>query len=53
VLNSDTLELEYRFDYFMCGQFMKFIQREARRLASALGLDLRLAAVTQGGLVPR
>jgi glucosylceramidase len=34
VLNSDTLELEYRFDYYMYGQFMKFIERGAVRIAS-------------------
>jgi len=34
VLNSDTLELDYRFDYYMYGQFMKFIDRGAVRIAS-------------------
>jgi O-glycosyl hydrolase len=34
VLNSDSLELEYRFDYYMYGQFMKFLERGAVRLAS-------------------
>ena len=34
VLNSDTLELDYRFDYYMYGQFMKYIDRGAVRIAS-------------------
>jgi len=34
VLNSETLELDYRFDYYMYGQFMKFIQPGAVRVAS-------------------
>ena len=34
VLNSNTLELEYRFDYYMYGQFMKYIARGAVRVAS-------------------
>jgi len=35
VLNSDTLELEYRFDYYMYGHFAKFIRPGARRIASS------------------
>ena len=42
VLNSDTLELEYRFDYYMYGHFAKFVKRAAVRLRSAEG-DLRFA----------
>jgi len=34
VLNSKTLDLEYRFDYYMYGQFMKFIDRDAVRIDS-------------------
>ncbi|MHC4331756.1 MAG: glycoside hydrolase family 30 beta sandwich domain-containing protein, partial [Planctomycetota bacterium] len=34
VLNSRTLELEYRFDYYMYGQFSKFIRRGAIRIGS-------------------
>jgi glucosylceramidase len=34
VLNSKTLELDYRFDYYMYGHFMKFIQRRAVRIDS-------------------
>ena len=34
VLNSKTLELEYRFDYYMYGHFMKFIDRGAVRIDS-------------------
>jgi O-glycosyl hydrolase len=34
VLNSETLGLEYRFDYYMYGHFSKFIQRGAVRLGS-------------------
>lgn len=34
VLNSDTLKLEYRFDYYMYGQFMKFIRPGAFRISS-------------------
>lgn len=34
VLNSETLELEYRFDYYMYGHFMKFIDRRAVRIDS-------------------
>jgi hypothetical protein len=32
VLNRDTLQLNYRFDYSMYGQFMKFIQPGAVRV---------------------
>ena len=35
VLQRDTLDLEYRYDYFMYGQFMRFIQRDAVRIASS------------------
>jgi len=38
VLNSDTLELDYRFDYYMYGQFMKFIRPGAVRIDSTLPL---------------
>ncbi len=34
VLNSETLELEYRFDYYMYGHFMKYIERRAVRIDS-------------------
>jgi glucosylceramidase len=34
VLNSKTLELEYRFDYYMYGHFMKYIDRGAVRIDS-------------------
>ncbi|MCP4640512.1 MAG: hypothetical protein GY851_08770 [bacterium] len=34
ILNTDDLSLEYRFDYYMYGQFMKFIQPGAVRVAS-------------------
>ena len=34
VLNSKTLELDYRFDYYMYGQFMKFIKAGAVRINS-------------------
>jgi len=34
VLNRDSLELNYRFDYFIYGQFMKFIRPGAVRIAS-------------------
>lgn len=36
VLNSDKLTLDYRFDYYMYGQFMKFIRPEATRIYSDL-----------------
>jgi glucosylceramidase len=34
VLNSKTLELKYRFDYYMYGHFMKYIKRGAIRIDS-------------------
>ena len=34
VLNSDILTLDYRFDYYMYGQFMKFIRPGAVRVHS-------------------
>ncbi|MHC4727276.1 MAG: glycoside hydrolase family 30 protein, partial [Planctomycetota bacterium] len=34
VLNSNTLELQYRFDYYMYGHFMKYIKRGAIRIES-------------------
>jgi glucosylceramidase len=34
VLNSKTLKLEYRFDYYMYGHFMKYIKRGAIRIES-------------------
>jgi len=34
VLNSDNLTLDYRFDYYMYGQFMKFIRPGAVRIHS-------------------
>jgi O-glycosyl hydrolase len=34
VLNSDSLKLDYRFDYYMYGQFMKFIRPGAVRVHS-------------------
>lgn len=39
VLNSENLTLDYRFDYYMYGQFMKFIQRDAVRIESSEGDD--------------
>lgn len=36
VLNRDTLALDYRFDYYMYGQFMKFIRPGAMRIHSDL-----------------
>jgi len=36
VLNDD-LSLEYRFDYYMYGQFMKFVERGAVRIESGPG----------------
>jgi len=36
VLNRDTLALDYRFDYYMYGQFMKFIRPGAVRIHSDL-----------------
>lgn len=35
VLNTADLSLEYRFDYYMYGQFMKFIKRGAVRVGSS------------------
>lgn len=35
VLNSDDLTLDYRFDYYMYGQFMKFIRPGAVRIQSS------------------
>ncbi len=35
VLNRDTLETEYRADYYIYGQFMKFIPPGAMRIASS------------------
>ncbi|UCF16263.1 MAG: hypothetical protein JSW59_02155 [Phycisphaerales bacterium] len=40
VLNSETLELEYRFDYCMYGHFMKFIERWAVRIGSTSSKSL-------------
>lgn len=40
VLHSDTLKTEYRFDYYMYGHFMKFIQPGAVRLDSTGSKDL-------------
>jgi O-glycosyl hydrolase len=34
VLNSDTLKLDYRFDYYMYGQFMRYIRPGAMRIQS-------------------
>lgn len=34
VLNSETLEIEFRFDYYMYGQFTKFIKAGAVRINS-------------------
>lgn len=43
---KDSGEVEYRFDYFMYGQFMKFIPRGAVRIASeSRGLPKGLAHV--------
>jgi glucosylceramidase len=40
MLNSETLEVEYRHDYYIYGQFMKFIQRDAIRIASTEARNL-------------
>ncbi len=37
MLNPKTLKPSYHFEYFMCGQFMKFVQRGARRIESTAG----------------
>ncbi|MBN2129052.1 MAG: hypothetical protein JW741_06120 [Sedimentisphaerales bacterium] len=39
VLNRDTLALDYRFDYYMYGQFMKFIRPGAARIDSDLSSE--------------
>lgn len=36
-LRSDTLKIEELFEYYMYGQFMKFIPRGAARIESTLG----------------
>lgn len=41
---KNDLSVEYRFDYYMYGQFMKYIRREAVRLDSTAG-DRRFANV--------
>ena len=38
VLDADTLEVRYNFDYYMYGQFMKFIERDAVRIDSGENL---------------
>jgi glucosylceramidase len=45
VINRDTLQIEYRADYFIYGQFMKFILPGAVRIASseASGLPSNVA----------
>ena len=40
VLNSETLELEYRLDYYIYGQFMKYIERGAVRIDSTSSKNL-------------
>ena len=40
VLNRDTLQPEYRADYYIYGQFMKFIPAGAVRIATSEGSDL-------------
>lgn len=40
VVNSETLQLDYRFDYYMYGQFMKFIRPGAVRVASSASSTL-------------
>jgi glucosylceramidase len=37
VMNSDDLTLNYRFDHYMYGQFMKFVKRGAVRIYSDEG----------------
>jgi|TARA_Y100000310_G_scaffold277238_1_gene294864 glucosylceramidase len=44
VLDAEDLTLDYRFDYYMYGQFMKFIPRGSVRVGSA-GPDEQLAQV--------
>ena len=39
VLDSETLALDYRFDYYMYGQFMKFIPRDAVRIDSTMNAE--------------
>jgi O-glycosyl hydrolase len=40
VLNSDNFKLDYRFDYYMYGQFMKFIRPGAVRVHSNQSSEL-------------
>merc|ERR1719346_640293 len=35
LLNNETLEVLYRFDYYMYGQFSKFVRRGAMRVSSS------------------
>lgn len=37
MLNPETLKPTYHFEYFMAGQFMKFVQRGAQRIESTAG----------------
>ncbi len=43
VLNRDTLQTEYRADYSIYGQFMKFIQPGAERIESSSGTPANVA----------
>lgn len=46
MLEPDSLKVQYRFDYFMYGQFMKFIVPGARRVECSAGpLGVQAAAV--------
>lgn len=51
VINRDTLQLEYRADYYIYGQFMKFITPGAVRIASseASGLPSNVAFKSPDG----
>ena len=40
ILNSETLDLEYRFDYYMYGHFMKYISRGAERIDSTFSKNM-------------
>lgn len=51
VLNRDMLQLEYRADYYIYGQFMKFLPSGAVRVATSqsLGLPSNVAFKTPDG----
>ncbi|MBX3177169.1 MAG: glycosyl hydrolase [Candidatus Hydrogenedentes bacterium] len=50
VLDAETLEVRYNFDYYMYGQFMKFIERSAVRIDSGENLpDIQHVAFRNPG----